>query len=394
MKQFKNIIKILIIGSVLVSFYAVSSSEIKYTVSTFFEIQDTSKVKQLDTLQTVLNAFNKIALKNDTLVEKRLKTQDSLEILKNALIKIDQQSDLLRQELKCEEVDSCISILRRKLDLLKKRRDELSQLSISLKREMSLQDKESDNLGKKLEIHVNEVQQNAALVYGSRKVFYKGSWYFIFVVNTDSSRILMHHKDSLTKKPYNTIGNVYKALAKNNIKPLMITNAGMYTTSFEPQGLFIENSKELFPVDIGKPNSNNFYLKPNGVFFIDNDNKPFINTTEDFISKYRSKKIKVKFATQSGPMLLIGGKIHPAFQINSNNKKIRSGVGVVNNNKVVFIMSIDDVNFYDFARLFNVLFNCKDALFLDGAISRMYLYDLAPLEKGGNFGPIISVSKF
>ena len=387
MKRFKIILKLLIFGTILVSFCAVSSPQFKFTVSSFFEIQ-------LDTLQIALNDLNKISQQKELLVDKIKNTKDSLDFFKVELLNNDQQSYLLNQEFYCEKVDSCKNILLPKILQLKMRNEELNKKNIpSLKLKLEKENSDSGEIVKKQDQQVKKIQQNAALVYGSRKILYKGGWYYIFVVNTDSSKILMHHKDTVTKRPYNSIGNVYKALAKNNLKPLMITNAGMYTSSFEPQGLFIENYKELYPIDTGKPNSNNFYLKPNGVFFIDNENKPGINTTEDFISKYRSKKNKIKFATQSGPMLLIGGEIHPVFQNNSTNRKIRSGVGIVSNKKVVFIISIDEVNFYDFAYLFKLLFNSKDALFLDGAISRMYLYDLAPQEKGGSFGPMISVVK-
>lgn len=357
------------------------------------EWQDTSKTKGLDALQNLLNSYNKIAFENDYVVEKLLKTKELIEAKKNDLITKNHQFELLSQELKCEEIDSCKKNLNKKIESLKKQKKVLKNDIDSLNGNIVINNKLSIEIQRRQEAEANKIQQNTAEITGSRKVKYKGGWYYLFIVDMDSCELLMHHRDSLTKRPYKTIDNVYKALSKSKLNPLMITNAGMYTHSFEPQGLYIEQFKELYPVDTTRPNNDNFYLKPNGVFYLDQLNKPYVNTTEDFLIKYRSKSVKVKFATQSGPMLLINGKIHPVFTVNSNNRKIRSGIGIINNKKVVFAISLDEVNFYDFANLFKDLFNCKDALFLDGAISRMFLSDKAPQEKGGNFGPIISVVK-
>ena len=155
--------------------------------------------------------------------------------------------------------------------------------------------------------------------------------------------------------------------------------------------MFIEQYELLKPLDLRSPKTDaNFYLKPNGVYFIDSLRVSHIKTSEDFQKIVESKNVVVKYATQSGPMLLTDGKIHPSFTRQSNNKKIRSGVGIINENLTVFAISIDETNFYNFALLFKDIFGCKDALFLDGAISKMYL-DIAPKELGGKFGALISV---
>jgi len=91
--------------------------------------------------------------------------------------------------------------------------------------------------------------------------------------------------------------------------------------------------------------------------------------------------------------LLIDGEIHKKFREGSTNFNIRSGVGIINEKKIVFAISLTEVNFYDFAMFFKEIFNCKNALYLDGAISKMYLYDIAPKTIDGRFGPMISVSR-
>jgi uncharacterized protein YigE (DUF2233 family) len=88
---------------------------------------------------------------------------------------------------------------------------------------------------------------------------------------------------------------------------------------------------------------------------------------------------------------LIDGKIHPAFKDGSLNLNIRNGVGILPGNKILFAMSKWPVNFYDFAEYFKSQ-GCKDALYLDGAISRTYLPEKNWSQTGGDFGVIIGVS--
>jgi uncharacterized protein YigE (DUF2233 family) len=162
-------------------------------------------------------------------------------------------------------------------------------------------------------------------------------------------------------------------------------NAGMYKSDNTPQGLFIEEYRQIVPLDTSS-GSGNFYLKPNGVFYTTKDKKAFIHTTENFrISN------DIQFATQSGPMLLTNGKIHPSFKEGSKNRNIRNGVGILPSGKVIFAMSEEKVNLYDFAKYFMDL-GCVDALYLDGLVSRTYLPERQWVQTDGNFGAIIAVT--
>ena len=54
-------------------------------------------------------------------------------------------------------------------------------------------------------------------------------------------------------------------------------------------------------------------------------------------------------------------------------------------------MSKVGVNFYDFANYFKRI-GCKNALYLDGFVSRTYLPEKEWIQTDGNFGVIVGVT--
>jgi uncharacterized protein YigE (DUF2233 family) len=70
---------------------------------------------------------------------------------------------------------------------------------------------------------------------------------------------------------------------------------------------------------------------------------------------------------------------------------IRNGVGILPDNKVVFAMSKNEITFYDFAKYFQSL-GCKNALYFDGIVSRMYLPEKKWTQTDGNFGVMVGVT--
>lgn len=229
--------------------------------------------------------------------------------------------------------------------------------------------------------------QNIDSINGAYRVSYKDVIYDFYVSDLTKEQIDLHQK-----KGSLSIDKVKGKLEaqKKNVK--MITNAGMYTPSNDPEGLYISGQKQLFALDTGFRKGLNFYMLPNGVFYVDTMNNPFVVKTDAY-RKFSDTKLKtISLATQSGPMLLIDGKIHYKFNRFSTSKKIRSGVGTFGN-KVVFAITRERSNFFSFASFFQDYFNCQNALFLDGAISKMYLKDGDLIDKGGAFGPVISISE-
>lgn len=185
---------------------------------------------------------------------------------------------------------------------------------------------------------------------------------------------------------FKNAGNLKLWLKQRNQHLIFATNGGMYKKDHSPQGLYIENSITKNRIDTAK-GSGNFYLQPNGIFYITSEKVPAICTSSDF-TDVRS----IQYATQSGPMLVIDGKIHPAFKANSNNINIRNGVGILPNKDVLFVMSKKEINFYDFAAYFKNK-GCKNALYLDGFVSRTYLPEKNWSQTDGEFGVIIGVTQ-
>ena len=183
-----------------------------------------------------------------------------------------------------------------------------------------------------------------------------------------------------------SLKNLWRTLQQQQRTLLFATNAGMFKANHYPVGLYVEQQQQITPLNLDKKRGN-FFLKPNGVFLITTQQEARIVES----SQYPQYAASVKYATQSGPLLLINGKIHPKFGKNSPNRNIRSGVGIINKNEVVFAISNEKVTLYEFASFFKEL-GCQIALYLDGHISKMYLPPLKRYDDGGNFGVMIGAS--
>jgi uncharacterized protein YigE (DUF2233 family) len=216
----------------------------------------------------------------------------------------------------------------------------------------------------------------------NRKIIDDG--FISYIADPKQQDIRLYWKDD-KKENFKSIGNLKNWLAKKQKALLFAMNGGMYLQDNSPLGLFIEDQKTIKPLNTAKGNGN-FYLRPNGVFYITTGDSAAICSSEEFINNG-----KIKYATQSGPMLVIDGKIHSAFKEGSTNLNIRNGVGILPGNKVIFAMSKQEVNFYDFANYFKNM-GCKNALYLDGFVSRTYLPAKNWIQTEGDFGVIIGVT--
>src|SRR5207244_105460 len=160
--------------------------------------------------------------------------------------------------------------------------------------------------------------------------------------------------------PYAYLSALPRVLEGEAGRLLFATNAGMFDPALKPVGLYVEQGRELVHANT-RSGYGNFHMKPNGIFYV-SANTAAIAETRSFLKQ----RPQADLATQSGPMLVINGRLHPRFDRRSTSLKSRNGVGVRSDGKVIFAISQGDVSFDAFARLFRDGLNCPNALFLAG----------------------------
>lgn len=229
-------------------------------------------------------------------------------------------------------------------------------------------------------VAIPAVAETPALPEPCERVSLEGTDFITCTVDPEIHNIRLFH-DGPDGRPYGSL----EAFVARGPEVLFAMNAGMYLPDLAPQGLYVENGKTLAPLATGDGDGN-FYLKPNGVFMVTVDGHATVIETGAF-----EVAPQPFYATQSGPMLVIGGSLHPAFAEDGTSRFVRNGVGVRSDGKVVFAISLTEVSFGRFARLFRDTLACPNALYLDGFVSG--LVGEAGMVAGGDYaaGSIIAV---
>lgn len=162
-------------------------------------------------------------------------------------------------------------------------------------------------------------------------------------------------------------------------------NAGMYSPSRDPAGLYIENGTERQPI-VTREGPGNFGMLPNGVFCV-TDRFAVIESRA-----FAAAPPACRFATQSGPMLVIEGALHPRFLPDSTSTYIRNGVGVSADGQTAwFVISDRPVTFHRFARFFRDSLGAPNALYFDGSISRLFVPAQGRADFGLPLGPMVGL---
>ena len=191
------------------------------------------------------------------------------------------------------------------------------------------------------------------------------------VVDVDLARdgLELHWKDA-ANQPLAGIDGLRQWGNAQGRTLLFAANAGIYDRQLRPLGLHVEEGRVLRPLNTaqGVARSGNFSMQPNGVFYVDRSGHGGVVTTQ----QWRDRRIDARIASQSGPMLVIDGEINANFDAQSDSRKWRSGVCAKTSQQVVFAVSEVPVTFHVFARLFRDELGCRDALYLDGTLSRIY----------------------
>jgi uncharacterized protein YigE (DUF2233 family) len=160
-------------------------------------------------------------------------------------------------------------------------------------------------------------------------------------------------------------------------------NAGMFDEEGHAIGLLIERGKRLHRIN-KRGGGGNFGLLPNGVFLVRDSGKAEVVETKGFKSAD-----DIAFATQSGPMLVIAGKLHPAFEPDGESRNIRNGVGIGPDGTPLFAISEDVVSFGKFARLFRDELKAKNALYFDGSVSSLWDPANGRRDARAELGPMV-----
>ena len=220
----------------------------------------------------------------------------------------------------------------------------------------------------------------AATASTCRDATFDGATYTLCEVTLADDLRLFH---SGPDGAYGSFAKVNAALEAEGRTLGFAMNAGMYHRDLSPVGLYIENGVQAAAI-VTSDGPGNFGLLPNGVFCI-GDRFRIIESR-----RYKAEAPACRFATQSGPMLVIDGKLHPKLLPGSDSIYIRNGVGVSEDgSRAVFAISNDEVNFHAFARLFRDELGLTDALYFDGNISRLYAPELDRHDAGFPMGPIV-----
>jgi uncharacterized protein YigE (DUF2233 family) len=204
-----------------------------------------------------------------------------------------------------------------------------------------------------------------------RTINYNGKQLFICEVNPHKYKIEAYNQQDNGRGVHD-----FNSLARLKKRELILAvNGGMFEQDLSPLGLFVSDGTTYGDVNLRRDGHGNFYdfshqgIFPNAIFLIDSTEKAFIIPSDHYARRRNHPRI----ATQSGPILVIKDAINEHFREGSENLQIRNGVGVNKHGNVLFVVSLEPVNFHEFASLFRDELHCPNALYLDGFVSQYYV---------------------
>lgn len=219
-----------------------------------------------------------------------------------------------------------------------------------------------------------------------RTLNFEGDPFTVCRAEPGKDQVRLSLRDS-AGKPHRRLSMLKTHLGEAAGKVRFAMNAGMFDGRSAPIGLYVEHGKQVKAINT-RDGGGNFHLKPNGVFWIGQDDKLHVTATDAYVAQ----KPKAKWATQSGPMLVIGGKLHPKISHDGESRYTRNGVGVTDDGKALFVISDAPVSFGKLARLFRDELKTDNALYFDGAVSSLWAPSLDRLDAGRDLGPLVIVT--
>ncbi|WP_238368142.1 phosphodiester glycosidase family protein [Mesobacterium pallidum] len=222
-----------------------------------------------------------------------------------------------------------------------------------------------------------------ALAGDCRAIDHESNRYTICDIDPATEELRLFLRDG-TGAPYGHFRNVDAALAGEGKRLGIAMNAGMYHDDRRPVGLYVEDGQQEMRL-VTSAGPGNFGLLPNGVFCIGDGWARVIET-----KAFEAAPPACRHASQSGPMLVIDGALHPRFLVDSTSRYIRNGVGTTEaGDRVVLAISQNPVTFHEFGRLFRDVLELPQALYFDGNVSRLHDPANGRRDGGRTMGPIL-----
>jgi len=187
--------------------------------------------------------------------------------------------------------------------------------------------------------------------------------------------------------PFRSLAAFDDAIGKRADRVAMAMNGGMFDADGQPIGYYVEDGRRHTVLN-ESDGPGNFHLLPNGVFFGGAEGPWRVLETQAFAAQASDRP---DFATQSGPMLVVNGELHPRIRSNGESRKIRNGVGVDASGRALFLISEVPVSFGKMARFYRDVLNAENALFLDGTVSQIWDPANGRMDAGYELGPLIVI---
>ncbi len=190
-------------------------------------------------------------------------------------------------------------------------------------------------------------------------------------------------------QPVRTLRRAAELVAASGHRLVFAMNAGIYEPGLAPTGLAVEAGRELAPLNT-RQGTGNFHAPPNGVFYVTASGAAIARTT----TFAAAPPPGVRLATQSGPILLEDGAM-PAASVRPASgpsaRRLRRNAVCADHGVATLVIVDSGVTLHELALTLRDQVGCRNALYLDGAISQALDARSGRIDEGVPLGAILGV---